>query len=141
MRILAALAASVVLALAAANAALAYQPAINCQLNCMGCHLADGSGEAGRVPSRRRTLVLFSALPEGRAYVVRVPGVAQAPLSDEEIAALLNWMARTLSDLPLPSGFIDYSAAEIQGLRSHPLAEVSTVRARLLQATASRAAH
>ena len=127
MRLLAALAACVVLATAAANAARAYQPAINFQLNCMGCHLVDGSGEPGRVPSIRRTLVAFSALPEGRAYVVRVPGVAQAPLSDEEIAALLNWMARTLSDVPLPPGFIDYSAAEIQRLRSHwPRAMTST---------------
>src|SRR5208282_5450928 len=101
--------AALILSWAGAAAAWAYTPAVNFQLNCMGCHLADGSGEAGRVPSIRRTLVLFSALPEGRAYVVRVPGVAQAPLSDEEIALLLNWMARHLSDLPLPPGFLDYS--------------------------------
>ena len=135
MRHLAALVALVLWA-TSPGTAHAYQPEVNFQLNCMGCHLADGSGEAGRVPSIRRTLVLFSALPEGRAYVVRVPGVAQAPLSDEEIAALLNWMARHLSDVPLPSGFVDYSAAEIQRLRSHPLAEVSAERVRLLRATA-----
>ena len=100
----------------------------------MGCHLADGSGESGRVPSIRRSLVLFSAAPEGRQYVIRVPGVAQSPLSDEETAALLNWMARNLSDLALPPDFTDYSAAEIRRWRSQPLAEVSVVRARLMSA-------
>jgi N-acetylated-alpha-linked acidic dipeptidase len=118
------------------NTAWAYQPLVNFQLQCMGCHLADGSGESGRVPSIRRSLVLFSQLPEGRQYVIRVPGVAQSPLSDEETAALLNWMARNLSDVALPPDFVDYSAAEIRRWRSQPLAEVSVVRARLMSATA-----
>jgi hypothetical protein len=100
----------------------------------MGCHLADGSGESGRVPSIRRSLVLFSATPQGREYVIRVPGVAQSPLSDEETAALLNWMAGNLSDLALPSDFVAYSADEVQKFRARPLAEVSVTRARLMNA-------
>ncbi len=127
-----------VLSWTAANAAWSYQPAVNFQLNCMGCHLADGSGEAGRVPSLRRSLVLFSATPEGRHYVIRVPGVAQSPLSDAETAALLNWMARNLSDVALPTGFADYTEAEVKELRSHPLAQVSVMRARLLKAAAAK---
>jgi hypothetical protein len=115
------------------GAAPAYQPAVNYQLHCMGCHLADGSGEAGRVPSLRRSLVLFSANPEGRRYVIRVPGVAQSPLSDEETATLLNWMARNLSDLKPPPDFKDYSATEVGTSRTHPLASVSTERARLMK--------
>ena len=117
-----------------ANMAWGYQPAVNYQLRCMGCHLADGSGQSGRVPSIRRSLVLFSAFPEGREYVVRVPGVAQSPLSDEETAALLNWMARNLSDLKVPRGFVEYSEAEIHGLRGHPLVEVRALRAHLWKA-------
>jgi len=121
-----------------ANAAWGYQPTVNYQLRCMGCHLADGSGQPGRVPSIRRSLVLFSTSPEGRDYVVRVPGVAQSPLSDQDTAVLLNWMARNLSDLKLPRGFTDYSAAEIHGLRDHPLAEVSAIRARLWKAATAK---
>jgi hypothetical protein len=121
-----------------ANTAWGYQPAVNFQLQCMGCHLADGSGESGRVPSIRRSLMLFSGTPEGRAYVIRVPGVAQSPLSDEETAALLNWMARNLSDLAPPRSFADYTAAEIQRLRGRPLAQVRIVRARLLRAAAAQ---
>ena len=129
--------AAMALSWAGANCAWSYQPAVNFQLNCMGCHLADGSGEPGRVPSIRRSLVLFSATPQGREFVIRVPGVAQSPLSDEDTAALLNWLARNLSDLALPSGFADYSAAEVQRSRSRPLARVSVLRARLMKAAAS----
>jgi hypothetical protein len=60
--------------------------------------------------------------------------VAQSPLSDQDTAALLNWMARNLSDLEVPSGFVDYSEREIHGLRDRPLVRVSAIRARLLKA-------
>ncbi|HEY2635528.1 MAG TPA: hypothetical protein VGI51_12420 [Steroidobacteraceae bacterium] len=126
--------AAAALCCAIVNAARAYQPLVNYQLRCMGCHLADGSGQPGRVPSLRRSLVLFSASPAGRNYVVRVPGVAQSPLSDQDTAALLNWMARNLSDLSVPPGFVDYSEGEIHGLRDRPLVRVSAIRARLLKA-------
>jgi len=126
------------LSCASVNTASAYQPLVNYQLRCMGCHLADGSGQPGRVPSIRRSLVLFSAFAEGRNYVVRVPGVAQSPLSDEDTAALLNWMARNLSDLEVPRSFVDYSEGEIHGLRDRPLVRVSAIRARLLKAAGAK---
>ena len=120
-------------ALGLASPALAYEPRVNFQLQCMGCHHADGAGEEGRVPSVRRTLVPFSATAEGRDFVMRVPGVAQAQLSDAEIAALLNWMARNLSDLPVPADFVDYTAAEVGVARHRPLAAVREIRSRLLR--------
>ena len=86
----------------------------------------------------RRSLMLFSATPEGRDYVIRVPGVAQSPLSDEDTAALLNWMARNLSDLKAPPGFVDYSEAEIHSLRDRPLVRVSAIRARLLKSAGAK---
>jgi hypothetical protein len=119
-----------------ATGAHAYEPNVNYQLQCMGCHHADGSGEPGRVPSVRGTLVPFAMRADGRDFLVRVPGVAQSPLSDEETAALLNWMARNLSDVPLPADFVDFTAAEVGRWRHQPLATVSATRARLLKATA-----
>jgi hypothetical protein len=113
--------------------AQAYQPRVNYQLQCMGCHHADGAGDEGRVPSVRRTLVPFSAIPEGRDFIVRVPGVAQSPLSDAEVAALLNWMARNLSDVPLPPDFVDYTIEEVALARHRPLPAVREVRAELLR--------
>jgi hypothetical protein len=130
--------AAIALSWAGTNVTWAYQPIVNYQLRCMGCHLADGSGQPGRVPSIRRSLVLFSASPEGRDYVIRVPGVAQSPLSDDDTAALLNWMARNLSDLKMPPGFADYSGAEIHSLRDRPLVRVSAIRARLLKAAGDK---
>lgn len=124
--------AAVVLTLGEAASALSYEPRVNYQLQCMGCHHADGAGEDGRVPSVRRTLVPFSATAAGRDFVMRVPGVAQAPLSDADIAALLNWMARNLSDVPLPVGFTDYTPAEVGLARHRPLPAVREVRRRLL---------
>ena len=128
--------AAIALTGALTGSAWGYEPVVNYQLHCMGCHLADGSGQPGRVPSIRRSLVLLSASPQGRDFVVRVPGVAQSPLSNEDTAALLNWMVRTLSDLKVPPGFQDYSASEVQSLRNRPLVRVSALRARLLRAAA-----
>jgi hypothetical protein len=130
--------AAVALCCATLSAAHAYQPLVNYQLRCMGCHLADGSGQPGRVPSLRRSLVLFSASPAGRNYVVRVPGVAQSPLSDQDTASLLNWMARNLSDLEVPPGFVEYSEGEVHGLRDRPLVQVGAIRARLLKAAGAK---
>jgi hypothetical protein len=110
-----------------------YEPLVNYQIQCMGCHLADGTGESGRVPSVRRTLVPFSMISEGREFVLRVPGVAQSPLTDAEIAAVLNWMVRNLSDAPLPAAFRDYDAGEVRALRGSPLAQVSAARQKLLE--------
>ncbi len=126
---------TVALCCAAADAAQAFPPLVNFQLQCMGCHLGDGSGQPGRVPSIRRSLTIFSMFREGRDFVVRVPGVAQSPLSNEDTAVLLNWMVRNLSDLATPAGFTDYTAAEVRRLRDRrPLEQVKAVRARLLHA-------
>lgn len=119
----------------AATAAQGYEPRVNYQLHCMGCHLADGAGAADRVPSMRRTLVAFSAIPAGREFLVRVPGAAQSPLSDAELATLLNWMTHNLSDLPAPADFVAYTAAEVGRVRHQPLARVIDERKRLLEIT------
>ncbi len=114
--------------------ASAYTPRVNYQLQCMGCHHGNGAGEEGRVPNVRRTLVPFSGMADGRDFVMRVPGVAQAKLSDAEIAALLNWMARNLSDVPLPTDFVDYTPEEVGAVRHRPLPALKQQRESLLQA-------
>lgn len=126
-------AALALIVLGAGKGAAAYEPLVNFQLHCMGCHLADGSGQPGRVPSVRRSLVLLSGSAAGREFILRVPGVAQSPLSSEETAALLNWMVRHLSDLEPPARFEDYSAAEVENARHRPLAKVKDLRARLMR--------
>jgi hypothetical protein len=68
--------------------------------------------------------------------MVRVPGVAQSPLSDDDTTALLNWVVHNLSAVPLPANFVDYSVHEVSRLRSQPLARVREVRARLMKQSA-----
>jgi hypothetical protein len=126
-------AAGILVSIALPTVGYSYEPRVNYELQCMGCHLADGSGESGRVPSVRGTLVPFSMTSAGREFVLRVPGVAQSPLTDAEVAAVLNWMARNLSNAPLPAGFRDYTAGEVRAVRGRPLPQVSAARQKLLE--------
>jgi hypothetical protein len=117
------------------RSACAYEPQINYMLQCMGCHTPDGSGEPGRVPSVRTTLVPFSRIPAGRRFLVQVPGVAQSTLSDAELASLLNWMIGHLSSDPGRDHFTPFSAAEVSHYRATPLTDVRTARAKLVAVT------
>lgn len=107
-------------------------------LHCMGCHVADGSGSPGRVPSVRESLPVLSASAAGRRFLVQVPGAAQSPLSDLELAQVLSWMIRNLSDRPVSSDFRDFSAEEVARYRKTPLVDVRGTRAQLLSAAAGR---
>ena len=130
-----------VLALAAvapAGALVAADPQANYMLHCMGCHVADGSGSPGRVPSMRQSLPVLSASAAGRRFLVQVPGAAQSPLSDLELARVLSWMIRNLSDWPVSSDFRDFSAEEVARYRKTPLVDVPGTRAQLLSAPAGR---
>jgi cytochrome c553 len=120
--------------------AAASDPRTNYMLDCMGCHLADGAGAAGKVPDMRAALAPLAASAEGRRYLVAVPGSAQSPLSDQELAQLLNWMVHRLSTLPLPTTLRPFTAAEVATYRGAPLLQPAEVRERLLAAAQRRTA-
>jgi len=105
----------------------------NYMLDCMGCHLPDGSGAAGKVPSMRDSLVTLSSSAAGRRFLVQVPGASQSPLTDLELAQVLNWMVRNLSARAVPADFIDFTAAEVASYRRPPLVKVRETRASLLE--------
>lgn len=104
----------------------------NYMLNCQGCHLADGSGLPGSVPSMRGIVGSFLAVPGGRDFLVQVPGSANAPLSDAELAELLNWILTTMSAEQLTPGFEYYTGVEVGKMRQHTLVDVAEVRANLV---------
>ena len=118
-------------------AAYAYEPRINYMLQCMGCHTPDGSGEPGRVPSVKETLVPFAASPDGRRFLVQVPGASQSTLSDAELAELLNWMIQNLSRAR-PRHFTAFTAAEVARYRRTPLVGVQAARVALIQRLSGR---
>lgn len=91
--------------------------------NCQGCHGHEGFS-VSEVPRLEGRAGLFLHTPEGRAYLVQVPNVLQVHLSDERLAAMLNWMLTQFSRDQLPPGFAPYSAAEVRELRTHRLESV-----------------
>jgi len=106
----------------------------NWTLNCQGCHRPDGSGSEGTAPSLAGTVARFLAVPGGREYLGRVPGVATSPLSNGDLAEVVNWMLWRFDREHLPTGFQPYTADEIGRLRTAPLRmEATQMRAALLK--------
>jgi hypothetical protein len=103
-------------------------------LNCQGCHRQDGTGSAGTAPSLAGTVARFLAVPGGREYLGRVPGVATSPLSNADLSEVMNWMLWRFDKEHLPPNFQPFTAQEIGQLRSAPLRlEASQMRAALLK--------
>ena len=92
-------------------------------LHCSGCHLPDGSGAPPEVPSLRGAMGALVATPEGRDYIARVPEVAQAPLTDDALARVLNWVLLEFNGETLPTGFRPLDAAEVGAARVKVLAD------------------
>jgi mono/diheme cytochrome c family protein len=97
-------------------------------MHCAGCHLADGSGLPPEVPSLAGPLGRIVSSPAGRDYVARVPGAAQTPLSDEALAAVLNWLLLEFNRSTLPAGFQALRPAEVARSRSRVLADPVRLR-------------
>ena len=112
-----------------ANEVLARQ---NYILNCQGCHLPDGSGSKGNVPRMNDFVGYFLHVPGGREFIVQVPGAASAPISDRELADVMNWMLLNFSRNELPDPFVPYDAEEIGKLREEPLIDILRRREGLL---------
>jgi len=109
-------------------------PALDYAVTCQGCHRADGAGTPGTVPALAGSVGRFLRVPGGREFLVRVPGVAQAPLDDVALAAVLNWMLERFGRDDAPEDFVPYGAAEVGRLRRSPLTDVEGARRALLEA-------
>jgi len=108
---------------------------MNYILNCMGCHGADGMGAAGRIPSFPGSIGRFMRLPEGRAYLMHVPGASNSVLSDAELADVLNWLLIRFDADDLPADVDWFTADDLSRGRRPALtavrAERQTIVARL----------
>lgn len=122
---------SVALALlfATLGASASETPHFNFLLHCAGCHQSDGSGLSdGSVPTFKGSLGHFVRTAEGRAFLVQVPGSSQSPLSDQDLADVLNWLLIDLCGAELPEKFERYTAEEVRKLRDTPLTDVKSQR-------------
>ncbi len=100
-------------------------------MHCAGCHLADASGMPPYVPSLAGPLGRIVSSPAGRDYVARVPGAAQAPISDEQLAGVLNWLLLEYNRDTLPQNFRPLRAAEVARSRARVLADPVRLRTEL----------
>ncbi len=116
------------LALGAPGAA-AHDPAaqarIDYLLHCSGCHGQDGMGNPAKgIPQFTNQVGHFLRLPEGRAFLMQVPGLLSARLSDERAAAVTSYLLRTYAGPSLPPDFRPYSADEAKRFRESRPADV-----------------
>ena len=106
---------------------------LNYMQYCSGCHVADGRGAPDKgVPSMRDgVLKRFLSTPEGKAYLVSVPGVTNTPLDVASTTRLMNWLVRSFGDVDVePSPFQD---EDIARGRAHKLSNPEQTRAALLR--------
>jgi hypothetical protein len=103
----------------------------NYQMFCQGCHTPDGTG-AMSVPRMRDQVGYFLETPEGREYLVRVPGSATSALNNDQLAEVLNWILVEFAGDSLAPDYRAYTAEEVGRMRREPLNEVEDYRAQLL---------
>ncbi|HKR17114.1 cytochrome C [Rhizorhapis sp.] len=104
---------------------------VNYMTECQGCHLPDGSGMTGKVPSLKGEISSFLTVEGGRQFLIQVPGSANSKLSDADLAELINWMITTM-DKPAAGTFDPYTPEEVASYRAKRLLEVTQVRERLV---------
>jgi cytochrome c553 len=119
--------------------AVRASPAQDYVLFCMGCHGTDAQGVPGKIPPLAGSLALFMRAPEGRDYVLRVPGAANSALSDAQLAAVLNWLAEryAAANAPPPAPF---TTEEVTRVRRTPLANVQATRREVVRSLAASGA-
>lgn len=100
---------------------------MNWMLSCQGCHQADATGSANGAPSMAGEVARFLTVEGGREYLIRVPGVANAGMSDEQLAELLNWTLETFDKEHLPADFTPFTAGEVASGRAQPLVSEAAV--------------
>lgn len=117
-----------IIGLTSAGMTASADPRTDYLLHCSGCHLPDGKGIEELVPSLHDTLGQIVSIQEGRDYIVRVPGASQVPISDEKLAAVLNWMLMEFSADTLPEDFKPLDEKEVSKARAQVLADPISYR-------------
>jgi mono/diheme cytochrome c family protein len=106
-------------------------PKVDYLLHCSGCHMPDGTGLTDVVPTLHDTMGRIVAEPEGRSYIVRVPGVSQAPINDRKLTEVLNWVLTEFSSDTLPANFKPLDVKEVTLARKQLLTDPLKYRASL----------
>lgn len=90
-------------------------------LECQGCHRADASGKVGEIPDMNGQVSKMLLVSGGQEYLSRVNGIAEAPLSDDDLVDLMNWMLIEFDPDHIPETFSGFKAEDVGRLRRMPL--------------------
>jgi hypothetical protein len=106
---------------------------VNYVLRCAGCHGMDGSGhESAGVPDFRDYVGAFALDEDGRTYLLHVPGIVNASLSDREICAVINYVMDNWGGTSLRPGFTRFTPREVAVLQARPVTDVVRLRRQIV---------
>jgi cytochrome c553 len=113
----------------ASAGSFAAEPNYNYALRCTGCHTAEGvSPELGRIPPLKGVVGHLVRTKEARRYLANVPGIVNSGLSNDETAALINWVVKTYGEKSVPGKWTPFDGAEIEALRRKPPPDIMAYR-------------
>jgi mono/diheme cytochrome c family protein len=115
-----------------AGPARARSPEALYLLKCSGCHRADGQGapEAG-VPPFPGFVGDLARDPDGRTYMLHVPGVVSSNLPDAELTTVLNYLLDHWSNAPAGQ-VAPFTAEEVARQRAVPVNDIVKYRRTLV---------
>jgi len=122
-----------VIAVEQMEAASAQRAKMNYLLHCASCHQINGKGSPGNVPDLGEYLGKFAQHPDARAFLAQVPGSSAAPISDQALADVLNWILYTMNMQQLKPDFKAYTAVEVGKYRQSPVVEIEKTRRVLIE--------
>ena len=106
---------------------------LNYMLQCQGCHKVNGEGLGAEVPSLKEFGREMLQMEEGRRFFILVPGSSLSPLSDQELADVLNYIMIDLIDIDSEAEKIPlFSRQEIHTYRGYHVPDVFKERDRLV---------
>ncbi|MGO1462929.1 MAG: cytochrome C [Marinobacter sp.] len=113
-----------------------YSPAVNYQLQCLGCHLTNGEGAPrSDIPMMKNFVGNFLKVEGGREFLIQVPGASQSALSNSQLAELLNWMLKDggIAGGSAPKGFEPYTEQEVETHRGIMIKDLPGYRLNLIK--------
>jgi len=81
---------------------------------CAGCHGVEGSTAPAELPELRGRVGWFMCTPESRAYLLRLPNVAQSRITDnDDLADMMNFVVFVLGEGSAPPGTKPFTGEEV----------------------------
>jgi hypothetical protein len=105
---------------------------------CAGCHGMNGSTAPAQLPELRGRVGWFMCTPAARAYLLRLPNIAQSRIKDNrDLADLMNFVVFVLGEDSAPPGTKPFTEAEVAHERQFALTTTALTPERARHADAA----